>query len=67
MIIVVVFVGIVGGTRLRRGELAVTEVGAVDHEDDGVAAAVVAGPEVAQRVLATHVPDLEVHVGQVDG
>ena len=56
-----------GRIRLQRGQLAVAEVGAVNHEDDGVAAAVVAGPEVAQRVLATHIPDFEVHVRQVDG
>jgi hypothetical protein len=46
------------------GNVGVAHVAAVDDENDGVAGGVVALPQPAQRVLAAHVPDLEVHVGQ---
>jgi hypothetical protein len=39
------------------------DVGAVDDEDDGVAAGVVALPEATHGDLAANVPDLEVHIG----
>lgn len=45
----------------------VTDVAAVDDEDDGVADGIVARPHGAQGVLAAHVPDLEVHVVEGDG
>ena len=48
-------------------EIAVADVSAVDDEDDGVAAGVVALPQLAQAQLAADVPDLHVHVGQGDG
>lgn len=48
-------------------EATIANVGGVDDEDDGVAAVVVALPQLAQGVLAAHVPDLEVHVGQGQG
>jgi hypothetical protein len=46
---------------------AVTDVGAVYDEDDGMAAGVVALPELAQAELAADVPEFEVHVGEDDG
>lgn len=48
-------------------DVAVANVGAVDDEDDGVAAGVVALPQLAQAQLAADVPDLEVHVGEREG
>ena len=53
------------GSKVR--QIGVANVGTVNHKDDGVAAAVVALPELPQRVLSAHVPDLEVHVRQRDG
>ena len=47
--------------------VAVADVAAVDDEDDGVAAAVVAAPQPAQAVLPADVPELEVEVWQGDG
>lgn len=47
-------------------QIPVSDVRAVDYEDDGVAGRVVALPEFAQGVLAAYVPDLEVHVWHRD-
>lgn len=45
-------------------QIAVANVRAVDDEDDGMAAGVIALPQLAQGVLAAHVPQLDVHVWQ---
>ena len=57
--VVVVGVEVIGVQR--------ADVGTVDHEHDSVTAAVITLPQLPQRVLAAHVPDLEVHVRQIDG
>lgn len=46
---------------------AVADVGAVDYEDDGVAARVIAMPEITKGELAADVPELEVHVVEGNG
>ena len=57
-----------GERRVRKGrERAVADVAAVHYEHDCVAHAVVGRPDVAERVLPTYVPDLEVHVWEVEG
>ena len=48
---------------LRRFEFPVPDVAAIDDEHDGVTTGVVSRPEIPQRVLAAHVPELEVHIG----
>ena len=54
-------------TGIGGGDGTVAHVARVDDEDDGVADGVVGGPDVAERVLAADVPDLEVHVWEVEG
>jgi len=48
-------------------QIPISYVCGVDYEDNGVAGGVVALPELAERVLAANVPDLEIHVWQGDG
>ncbi|ROV88279.1 hypothetical protein VSDG_09013 [Cytospora chrysosperma] len=58
---------LVQAARLVVVYVAVADVGAVDDEDDGVGRGVVALPQPAQRELAAHVPELDVHVRERDG
>lgn len=41
-----------------------TDIRAVDHEYDGVAAGVIALPQIPQRHLPADIPDLQVHIRQ---
>ena len=47
--------------------VVISNIRAIDHEDNGMTACVVARPQLPQRVLPAYVPDLEVHVWQGDG
>jgi len=47
-------------------QIPVTNICAVDYEDDGVTGRVVALPELTETVLSANVPHLEVHVGHGD-
>lgn len=47
-------------------QISIADIRAVYYKDDGVTGRVVALPELAETVLSTDVPHLEVHVGHRD-
>lgn len=57
-----------GGTpqdaRIVVFDVAVADIRAVDDEDNGVTAGIVALPQLTQTQLAAYIPDLEVHIRQ---
>ena len=46
--------------------VTITDVRAIDNEDDGMAASIIALPEFSERVLTSDVPNFEVHVVEVN-
>lgn len=48
-------------------QIPIPDISRIDDKNNRVAGGVVGLPELAQRVLAADVPDLEVHVWENDG